>query len=980
MPSFRSSRQSSRSQQQKQPPQQKQQPLREQSPGPGPGRSLGSSPDTGSPSTASLSATELPALDTPQHPSQQQHAQLLDERQQAPIQHPASLAPGGKSSSSAVSVTLDELQPQPPLHKTPLAARQSDQSYLDQVSRSQSQRYPLRAASVEADQHHRSSSPTAASVDSLSQSLRPSSPPADQPPRLPPKEQRYLQQAHQDLQQQPNPSSPQPPPLAQEPARTTRKLFKNFLGGSSREKRSISSGRSQSQQQQPPPLPPLSPSGPPAESRNAQSGNGGLMQRISKRISEQPTSTRSDSLQASASASDNACDWPLPTQHQQHQDPTTDSDNIRSSPLLERGEATGDGPDSFPSNRPPPPSIRRILTGELDQHGTSSYKPELSDEFRSSSHTDQRGGPESPSEQLLLQQAQQGYSGQGALESPQQPQPRQQKYPALHYHQQAASTKTPHHSFIGHLGATTDLRQHPPFGQVQQRSPKPQTRSQSLHEPSRAGAEKDQLAAQTLSSGGAYLPLPGQQSSPQDLTPSTILAANLEADQALQAPQRPQAAMSPQPSTGPPPGRRSQDMHDRADPASASASVYRHTQNASSGFAGSGQVSSLPPLPAGSSGTTGGPVQGYQRGAGDQRQYESNAVEGRHSPQLSITGDRGTPISDPEKALKELALKYKNVKRLYFDGKVLIDQLYGQIEHLQDTIASQRMSQSRTALDDSEYATRFNRLNGAINNMSFNIRKDWVALPSWIEPYTSAGALKTGKQEMTAVGRAIICRWVVESVFDGCFHPCLDPELSLQLKAIEHNIRHPSHKLNSQEESDALTDKITSWRMATLEGLQDVLTGPQSSENRAKFIQHAVSHLTSYLCGHLSDPPPPGLFGSASTIVELAVGIASNLPLESRDVVVSLPLPLDYVAPHLMEVEKAGLPSLDTRPADDGGEQDDDDGLSDNGPVGDDESNDQTRSSAAHTRNEMLTVRFAGFPAVEVRGRQVLTKASVWTM
>jgi hypothetical protein len=60
--------------------------------------------------------------------------------------------------------------------------------------------------------------------------------------------------------------------------------------------------------------------------------------------------------------------------------------------------------------------------------------------------------------------------------------------------------------------------------------------------------------------------------------------------------------------------------------------------------------------------------------------------------------------------------KYKNVKRLYFDGKKEIEQLSGQVEQLQNAIANQRMSQSRTSLDDSEYTTRFNRLNGAINN------------------------------------------------------------------------------------------------------------------------------------------------------------------------------------------------------------------------------------------------------------------------
>ncbi len=111
------------------------------------------------------------------------------------------------------------------------------------------------------------------------------------------------------------------------------------------------------------------------------------------------------------------------------------------------------------------------------------------------------------------------------------------------------------------------------------------------------------------------------------------------------------------------------------------------------------------------------------------------------------------------------------MKRLYFDGKTQVDQLTVQVEQLQNAIANQRMSQSRTSLDDSEYMTRFNRLNGAITNLAFNIRKDWVTLPAWLDRYVSAEALKTGKQEMTAVGRAVISRWIVEEIFHHCFHP-----------------------------------------------------------------------------------------------------------------------------------------------------------------------------------------------------------------
>jgi hypothetical protein len=257
--------------------------------------------------------------------------------------------------------------------------------------------------------------------------------------------------------------------------------------------------------------------------------------------------------------------------------------------------------------------------------------------------------------------------------------------------------------------------------------------------------------------------------------------------------------------------------------------------------------------------------------------------------------------------------KYKNVKRLYFDGKNQVEQLTTQVEQLQNAVANQRMSQSRTALDDSEYTTRFNRLNGAINNLSFNIRKDWHSVPPWLEKYVSADALKTGKQEMTAIGRAVITRWIVEEIFNRCFHPGLHYDLSRQLKDIEMNIRRFSYTMTSQEEFEALTAKVVSWRMATLEGLQRVLQSPESVENRADFTRMAVSNLTAHM--YLADPPPSGVDGSASMIVELAVGIAANLPLESRDVGISYALPGDPVQPNIMEVEKSPLPPLESAKA-----------------------------------------------------------------
>lgn len=255
--------------------------------------------------------------------------------------------------------------------------------------------------------------------------------------------------------------------------------------------------------------------------------------------------------------------------------------------------------------------------------------------------------------------------------------------------------------------------------------------------------------------------------------------------------------------------------------------------------------------------------------------------------------------------------KYKNVKRLYFDGKSQIEQLNGQVEHLQNAVANQRMSQSRTALDDNEYVNRFNRLNGAINNLAFNIRKDWRRLPQWLENYVSPDALKTGKQEMTAVGRAVITKWIVDEVFNKCFHPDLDAALSAQLKEIELNIRGNAYTMHSQEEFDALTTKVVNWRMATLDGLQQKLSSSAAADNRASLITKTQTNLTANLYQFLIEPPPAGVDGSTSMIMELAVGIAANMPRESRDVTIQYPLPGDVLQAGVMDVEKTPLPPLD---------------------------------------------------------------------
>src|SRR4051812_10803302 len=97
--------------------------------------------------------------------------------------------------------------------------------------------------------------------------------------------------------------------------------------------------------------------------------------------------------------------------------------------------------------------------------------------------------------------------------------------------------------------------------------------------------------------------------------------------------------------------------------------------------------------------------------------------------------------------------KYQKVKKYYFDREA-------QVHQLQNTLANQRLSTSRTSLDDSEYSTRFSRLDGLISQLAFSIRKSWTSIPEWLHRAVNRDAMATGKQEMTAVGRAFISWWL----------------------------------------------------------------------------------------------------------------------------------------------------------------------------------------------------------------------------
>lgn len=299
-------------------------------------------------------------------------------------------------------------------------------------------------------------------------------------------------------------------------------------------------------------------------------------------------------------------------------------------------------------------------------------------------------------------------------------------------------------------------------------------------------------------------------------------------------------------------------------------------------------------------------------------------------------------------------------------------------------------------------------------------------MPPWLSPSVNRDAPTNPTKEMTAVGRACISRWLVDELLDRYFHPALDLSLSAHLKIIEKNLRRYAAPTPSEEERDALMARISNWRLATLDGLQDMLNSPQATEHKSLLTDSLVEKLTASLSMSLKDPPPPGLEGGVAMIVELAVGIASNLPLESRDVFV------DYIAPGTLFNEtcmkiESGLPPLMNpgeglgdngsmeKISDDGGSvelKDAGPGESENVPPAGSLTGSVSNIGTAKEQKKKSMfgtlmssgkkggsgppgpvqqqqpqppqppkeerVRFAAFIAVEVRGRSVLVKAPVY--
>ncbi|KAB8068598.1 hypothetical protein BDV29DRAFT_66394 [Aspergillus leporis] len=419
----------------------------------------------------------------------------------------------------------------------------------------------------------------------------------------------------------------------------------------------------------------------------------------------------------------------------------------------------------------------------------------------------------------------------------------------------------------------------------------------------------------------------------------------------------------------------------------------------------------------------------YPQGNNNQEAAARNTAgpqpeTGRSTPTSNRLRDEGeVDVRALVQKHDELQAKYSKVKRYYFEKEA-------QVQHLQNTVAHQRMAVSRTVLDDNEYGNRFGRLDGAIKDLAFAFRKDWKSLPRWLIGYVNDDAHITGTKEMTAIGRAVISRWLVEELFECCFHPALDPTFSRQLKSIEMNLRRLQGTAVTDEDKENAIARISNWRRTTLDGLADALHGPAAEEYRMQLVDHLVNKLVATLVTYLGDPPPPGLDNGARMIVENAVGISDKIPLESRDICVEYLRPGALLHEPNMKVE-TGLPPLANvsaeaaaarrsgdqdrldRPSDDADEESSASASQDGAPAVSHPGREQRMRSVLSTlmgrrpnpgtapgpggagegrpptameeRNSLGAgrIRFASFVTAEVRGRgpmNVLVKAPVYLM
>ncbi|GAP93384.2 putative nb-arc and ankyrin domain protein [Rosellinia necatrix] len=331
----------------------------------------------------------------------------------------------------------------------------------------------------------------------------------------------------------------------------------------------------------------------------------------------------------------------------------------------------------------------------------------------------------------------------------------------------------------------------------------------------------------------------------------------------------------------------------------------------------------------------------------------------RHSPrQLENKSDLD---------LKTLQTKYKKAKKLYFKNKDLIEKLAEHVGKLQNLVSNENIWKSCVAPNDNEQYSRFDLLDIAITNLAFNIRRSWRSVPTWIEGYITDDAMKTGKREMVAVGRAIITQWVVTEIFDKYYHPGLEGGMNHSLKVVEKSIRRSSHRIESNTQLDAT---VQTWRGATWAMIQHMLNSNQSQEKLIRLKETTTENLLASISQQLTSLQSPGIVENTSAIANYAIDIASDIATDTRDVVITLPQSGDLLRPDVMELQR-GFPPL--------------------GRIFDDTRDHSQNTPALESYPKVITltgqpdvnterIRYAGFVAVEIVGYKVLRKAPVWAL
>ncbi|KAJ6263674.1 hypothetical protein Dda_2243 [Drechslerella dactyloides] len=538
--------------------------------------------------------------------------------------------------------------------------------------------------------------------------------------------------------------------------------------------------------------------------------------------------------------------------------PTSSSSSSGISGLFHRHHSKHDqSSDGAPSLSSTASAIGRKLSTRKSNPPTPQQSPNIPQQIDEDGHTDRYAqGARSPRPQSLLPPGRDHAESLRVLkrsdtDAPAYSQTQQQRPPSLVQTSNSPLQPQPYYNIAtGQYGASPSVTHHPEQQQQQQ------TQSPSISNPSRGDHQPPPQAQ--------YPGLKPQQQSPQQQQPPQI--------------QQPAGAAYT---------RSSSDL---------SALLITTTAIAVPGSLNTGglvpgQTSNNPPVSPGASIHTVDTMPGGNNPAPSGPQQTPAGADRSSTPTGKLDvgngGGSGMTPSQVQALMTEfdtLQSKYRKVKNLYFERAA-------EIERLQNTMANQRMSQSRTSLDDNQYSSRFERLDGAIKNLAFEIRQSWKVIPGWLQPVVNPGAEVKGGREMTVVGRAAISRWVVDEILDRFFHPGLDPATSANLKGIENGIRRNSPQPQSIEEDDNLSAKVCAWRMSTVDGIKPLIESVQGKDNSQKLKEFLEEKLKASLAMHLNEPLPAGLDGGVNTIIDIAVGLLEHLPIESRDVRVWYPLP-----------------------------------------------------------------------------------------